>query len=165
MSSGRWKIVVSINDGVDHVQLNFETDAEGEGTSDHDIDFAGQDNDHGEESEEEKEKPRKLALPKKTKIASVVDPNVLREIALRDIEERDLTETSDGGNSDEEDLKIDFHSEAVRPRVKLRVPNEEWNTDNLDVECIDDSIGEAWWHMRAPGAQIPGSRDGWWPPK
>ena len=61
--------------------------------------------------------------------------------------------------------KVDFHSEAVRPRVKLGVPNEESDTDNLDVEWIDDLIGEAWWHMRAPGTPIPGSPDGWWPPK
>jgi hypothetical protein len=134
VSSGRWKIVASINDGVDYVQPNFETDAECEGTADHDIDFAGQDNDHGEESEEEKEKPRRLALPKKMKIATVVDPHGLREIALRDIEERDLTETGDGGDSDEEDLEIDFHSKAVRPRVKLGVPNRELDTDNLDVK-------------------------------
>jgi hypothetical protein len=126
--------VASINDGVDYVQPNFETDVEREGTSDYDIDFAGQDNDHGKESEEEKEKPRQLALQKQTKIASVVDPNNLLEIALREIEERDLTETDDGGDSDEEGLEIDFHSKAVRPHVKLGVPNEESDTDNLDVE-------------------------------
>jgi hypothetical protein len=165
VASGRRQIVASINDGVDNVQPNFKTAAEHEGSADHDIDFGGQDNDHGEESEEEKEKTRKLALPKKTKIASVVDPNVLREIALRDIEERDQTETGDGGDSDEEGLEIDFHSKTVRPRVKLRVPNEESDTDNFDVEWIDDSIGEACWHMRALGAQIPGSLDGWMPPK
>ena len=153
MASGRRQIVASINDGVDNVQPNFKTAAEHEGSADHDIDFGGQDNDHGEESEEKKEKTRKLALPKKTKIASVEDPNVVREIALREIEERDLTETGDGGNSDEEGLEIDFHSKAVRPHVKLGVPNEESDTDNLDVEWIDDSIGEAWWHMRAPGAK------------
>jgi hypothetical protein len=68
-------------------------------------------------------------------------------------------------DSDEEGLEIDFHSKAVRPRVKLGVPNEELDTDNLDVEWIDDLIGEAWWHMRAPGTPIPGSPDSWWPPK
>jgi hypothetical protein len=47
----------------------------------------------------------------------------------------------------------------------LGVPNEESDTDNLDVEWIDDLIGEAWWHMRALGAQIPGLPDGWWSPK
>ena len=106
-----------------------------------------------------------LALRKQKRIASVVDPDILREIALRDIEERDLTETGDRGDSAEEGLEIDFHSEAVRPRVKLGVPNEELDTDNLDVERIDDSIGEAWWHMRAPGSPIPESLDSWWPPK
>jgi hypothetical protein len=33
------------------------------------------------------------------------------------------------------------------------------------VEYIDDLIGEAWWHMRALGAPIPGSPDSWMPPK
>ena len=131
----------------------------------HEIDFGGQDNVHGEESEEEKEKTRTLALQNQMKIASVMDPNILCDIALREIEERDLTETGDGGNSDEEGLEIDFHSKAVRPHVKLGVPNEESDTDNLDVEWIDDSIGEAWWHMRAPGTLISGLPDGWWPPK
>ena len=54
--------MTSINDDVDYVQPNFETDAEREGTADHEIDFAGQDNGHGEESEEEKEKTRTRAL-------------------------------------------------------------------------------------------------------
>ena len=97
--------------------------------------------------------------------AKPVDLNVLREIALQEIEERVLTETGDGGDSDEEGLEIDFHNEAVRPRVKLGVPNDDWDTENLDVEYIDDSIGEAWWHMRALGAQIPGLPDSWMPPK
>jgi hypothetical protein len=52
VSSGRRKIVASINDGVDYVQSNFKTDAEQEGTAHHEINFAGQDNDHGEEIEE-----------------------------------------------------------------------------------------------------------------
>ncbi len=137
VASGRPQIVASIDDCVDYRQLDFKTAVEHEGTADHDIDFGGQDTDHGEESEEEKEKTRKLALPKKTKSASVVDPNVFREIALIDIEERDLTETGDGGDSDEEGLETDFHSKAVRPRVKLGVPNEESDTEILDVEWID----------------------------
>ncbi len=94
-----------------------------------------------------------------------MDPNILREIALRDIEERYLAETGDGGDSDKEGLEIDFHSEAVRPHVKLGVPKEELDTDNLDMKWIDDLIGVAWWHMRALGAPILGSLDGWWPPK
>ncbi len=125
---GQRQIVASIDDGVDYGQPDFKTAVWREGTADHDIDFGGQDNDHGEESEEEKEKTRKLALPKKTKSASVVDPNVLREIALRDNEERDLTETGDRGNSEEECLVIDFHSKAVRLHVKLEVLNEESDT-------------------------------------
>jgi len=36
--------------------------------------------------------------------------------------------------------------------------------DDLDIEYIDDSVGEAWWHMRQPGAKIPGAPDGWSPP-
>ena len=67
----------------------------------------------------------------------------MRDIALREIEERDLTETGDGGNSDEEGLEIDFHNNAVSPSVKLGVPNNDWDTESLDVEYIDDSIGEA----------------------
>ena len=106
---------------------------EHEGTNDDDIDFVGKDNDHGEESEEEKEETRKLALPKKTKSTFVVDPNVLHEIALRKIEEREFTETGDGGDSDEKGLEIDVHNKAVRTGVKLRVPNEESDTENLDV--------------------------------
>jgi hypothetical protein len=94
-----------------------------------------------------------------------VDPNVLCEIALQEIEERDLTETCDGGDSDEEGLEIDFHNKAVRPRVKLGVTNDDLDTEHSDVEYIDNSIGEAWWHMRAPGAPIPGLPDGWMPPK
>ena len=79
-SSGRRIIVASINDGVEYVHPNLETDAEREGTAHHKIDFAGQDNDHGEESEEEYKKTRTLALQKQTKIASVVDPNILCEM-------------------------------------------------------------------------------------
>ena len=75
--------------------------------------------------------------------------------ALEEIEERNLTETGDSGNSDKEGLEIDFHNKGVRTRVKLGVPNEEMDTENLDVEWIDDSIGEASWHMSAPGAQTP----------
>jgi hypothetical protein len=76
------KIMASIDDGVDYGQPDFKTAVEREGTDDDDIDFSGEDNDHGEESEEEKEKTRKLEPPKKTTSASVVDPHVLREIAL-----------------------------------------------------------------------------------
>ncbi len=58
----------------------------------------------------------------------------MREIALREIEERDFTETGDVGDSDEESLEIDFHNMAVRTCVKLGVPNEESDTENLEVE-------------------------------
>ena len=69
---------------------------EREGTAEYDIDFGGQDNDHAEESKEEKEETRKIALPKKTKSASVVDSNVVRDITLREIKkgilQRQVTE-------------------------------------------------------------------------
>ena len=68
VSSGRQIIVASINDGVDYVQPNFETDVEREGTAHHEIDFASQDNDHGKESEEEKEKTRTACTTKADKI-------------------------------------------------------------------------------------------------
>ena len=58
-----------------------------------------------------------------------------------------------------------MHNNAVRPRVKLGVPNFDLDTENLDVEYIEGLIGEPWWHMRAPGAAIPGSQDSWMPPK
>jgi hypothetical protein len=35
----------------------------------------------------------------------------------------------------------------------------------LDVKYIHGLSGEAWWHMRAPRAAIPGSPDGWRPQK
>ena len=94
-----------------------------------------------------------------------MDPNILCDIAFREIEERDLAETGDEGNNDEEGLEIDLHNNAVRPRVKLGVHNNDLDTENLDFEYIDNSIGEAWCHMRAPGAPIPGLLDGWMPPK
>jgi hypothetical protein len=58
--------------------------------------------------------------------------------------------------------------------VKLGEPAKEvadnpslvgMDTDNLNIEYIDDTIGEPWWHMQAPGARIPGSPDGWMPPR
>ena len=106
-------------------------------------------------------------------VVTVVDHNVLHEKILREIEERDITQTGDGGDSDDEGLEIDFHNNAnaVRQRIKLGVPNDdldnpskgETDTDNLDIENIDNSVGEPWWHMRAPGAAIPGLPKGWSP--
>ena len=169
------KIVASINDGVDYGQPDFEEAIEHVATADDDVDFGVQDNDHAEENEE----PRKVGgLPKKKKsvtldVVSVVDPNVLRDIALREIEEKDHTETGDRCNSGEEGLEIDLHNSAVRPHVKLGVPNNELenstkdgtDTEDLDVEYIDNSIGEAWGHMRAPGTAMPGLQDEWMLPK
>ena len=58
-----------------------------------------------------------------------------------------------------------MYNNAVRPHVELGVPNNDLDTENLGVEYIDDSIGEAWWHIRAPGAAIPRLQDGWMPPQ
>ena len=41
----------------------------------------------------------------------------------------------------------------------------ETDTDNTDIEYIDDSVGEPCWHMRAPGAAFPGLPKGWSPPR
>ena len=58
-------------------------------------------------------------------------------------------------------------SGAKRDDGKSTIPGLTDNTvsdDDLDIEYIDDSVGEAWWHMRQPGANIPGAPDGWSPP-
>jgi len=38
---------------------------------------------------------------------------------LRAIEAMDLMENGDGGDSDEEGFELEFHNDAVRPRVTL----------------------------------------------
>ena len=79
------KIVASIDDGVDYGQPDFREAIDHVATADDDVDFGFQDNDHAEENEE----PRKVGgLPKKKKsvtldVVSVVDPNVLRDIAVK----------------------------------------------------------------------------------
>ena len=161
------EIIGSINDDVVYGQPDFKKAVEHVDSAANDVDFGCLDNDHAEENAETK---KVGGLPKKKKngtldVVTVVNPNVLRDIAFREIEERVLTETGNGGNSDEEGLETDLHNNAVRPRVKLGVPNFDLDTENLDVEYIEGLIGEPWWHMRAPGAAIPGLSDGWMPPK
>jgi hypothetical protein len=78
-------------------------------------------------------------------------------------------EKGDGGDSDEEGFELDYHKDAVRKRVTLcnTLTDATDNTvsdDDLDIEYIDDSVGEARWHMRRPGAKILGAPDGWSPP-
>jgi hypothetical protein len=107
--------------------------------------------------------------------------NVMVEVTVEDvsakvngkllaIEAMDLMEIGDGGDSDEEGFKLDFHNDAVRPRVTLCAAKSDGvsegavSDDDLDIEYIDDSVGEACWHMRAPGAKIPSAPDGWSPP-
>ena len=83
-------------------------------------------------------------------VADVVDPNVLLGKKLRKIEERDMKETGDGGERDEEALEIDFYNNAVRKGVELGVPKNdldnssmgETDTDNLDIKYIYHSVGE-----------------------
>jgi hypothetical protein len=59
-------------------------------------------------------------------------------------------EKGDGGDSDEEGFELDYHNDAVRKRVTLYKTSTEDATDNtpvsdddLDIEYIDDSVGEA----------------------
>jgi hypothetical protein len=65
---------------------------------------------------------------------------------------------------------LDFHNDAVRPRVTLCAAKSDGvsegavSDDDLDIEYIDNLVGEAWWHMGPPGAKIPGAPDGWSPP-
>jgi hypothetical protein len=86
---------------------------------------------------------------------TVDDANAEVNRKLRTIEALDLMEHGDGGDSDEEGFELDYHNEAVRKRVTLcntRTDATDSNTtvsdDDLDIEYIDDSVGEAWWHMR-----------------
>ncbi len=96
---------------------------------------------------------------------TVVDVNTKVNRMLRAIEAMDLMENGDGGDSDEEGFELDFHNDAVRPVLKLYAANSDTVSDNdLDIEFIDNSVGEPWWHMRPPGAKIPGTPDGWSPP-
>ena len=139
------EIIGSINDDVVYGQPDFEKAVEHVDSAANDVDFGCLDNDHAEENAETK---KVGGLPKKKKtgtldVVTVVNPNVLRDIAFREIEERVLTETGDGGNSDEEGVEIDLHDNATRPRVKLGVSNNDSDTENLNIEYIDDLIGEA----------------------
>ena len=101
---------------------------------------------------------------------TVDDVNAKVNSKLLAIEAMDLMEIGDGGDSDEEGFELDFHNDAVRPRVTLCAAKSDGvsegavSDDDLDIEYIDNSVGEAWWHMRVPGAKIPGVPDGWSPP-
>ena len=103
---------------------------------------------------------------------TVVDVNAEVNRKLRAIEAMGLMENGDGGDSDEEGFELDFHNDAVRPRVTLclcaaksdRVSEGTVSDDNLDIEYIDNLVGEAWWHMRPPGAKIPDVPHEWSPP-
>jgi hypothetical protein len=103
---------------------------------------------------------------------TVDDENAEVNRKLRTIEVLDLMEKGDGGDSDEEGFELDYHNDAVRKRVTLYKTSTEDATDkntpvsddDLDIEYIDDSVGEAWWHMKRPGAKILGAPDGWSPP-
>jgi hypothetical protein len=100
---------------------------------------------------------------------TVDDDNAEVNRKLWTIEALDLMEHGDGGDSDEEGFEFDYHNDAVRKRVtlcdtKTDATDNTVSDDDLDIEYIDDSVGEAWWHMRRPGANIPGAPDGWSPP-
>jgi hypothetical protein len=97
---------------------------------------------------------------------TVDDVNAEVNRKLWTIEALDLMEHGDGGDSDEEGFELDYHNDAVRKCVTLLCNTKTDATDNtvsdddLDIEYIDDSVGKEWWHMRRPGANIPGAPDG-----
>ena len=105
-------------------------------------------------------------------VTVVDDENAEVNRKIRTIGDLDLMEKGDGGDSDEEGFELDYHNDAVRKRVTLcntstgdaTDKNTPVSDDDLDIEYIDDSVGEAWWYMRQPGANIPGAPDGWSPP-
>ena len=81
---------------------------------------------------------------------TVDDVNAEVNSKLRAIEAMDLMEHSDGGDSDEEGFELDFHNDAVRPCVTLCAAKSDGvsegavSDDDLDIEYIDDLVGEAW---------------------
>jgi hypothetical protein len=84
---------------------------------------------------------------------TVDDVNAKVNKKLRTIEALDLMEHGDGGDSDEEGFEFDYHNDAVRKRVtlcdtKTDATDNTVSDDDLDIEYIDDSVGEAWWHLR-----------------
>ncbi len=70
-------------------------------------------------------------------VADVVDPNVLLGKKLRKIEERDMKETGDGGDSDKEALEIDFYNgrksgiPTFRPSNFLNAAPSNFNQEYL----------------------------------
>ena len=97
---------------------------------------------------------------------TVDDVNAKANSKLRAIGVMDLMEIGNGGDSDEEGFELDFHNDAVRPCVTLCAAKRDGvsegavSDDDLDIEYIDVLVGDAWWHMRAPGAKIPGAPEG-----
>ena len=81
---------------------------------------------------------------------TVDDVNTEVNSKLRAIEAMDLMENGDGGDSDEEGFELDYHNDAVRKRVTLcntktdATDNTMVSDDDLDIEYIDDLVGEAW---------------------
>ena len=81
---------------------------------------------------------------------TVDDVNTEVNSKLRAIEAMDLMEHSDGGDSDEEGFELDFHNDAVRPCVTFCAAKSDGvsegavSDDDLDIEYIDDLVGEAW---------------------
>jgi hypothetical protein len=80
---------------------------------------------------------------------TVVDIHAEVNRKLQAIEAMGLMEKGDGGDSDEEGFELDFHNDAVTPRVTLyaktidRVSEGMVSDDGLDIEYFDDLVGEA----------------------
>ncbi len=79
---------------------------------------------------------------------TVDDVNAEVNRNLRTIEALDLMEHGDGGDSDEEGFEQDYQNDAVRKRVtlcntKTDATDNTVSDDDLDIEYIDDSVGEA----------------------
>ena len=84
---------------------------------------------------------------------TVVDINAEVNWKLQAIEAMGLMEKGDGGDSDEEGFELDFHNDAVMPRVTLyakkndRVSEGTVSDDSLDIEYLT-----TWWVKQIPGA-------------
>ncbi len=79
---------------------------------------------------------------------TVDDINAEVNRKLQTIEALDLMEHGDGGDS-EEGFELDYHYDAVRKCVTLcntitDATDNPVSDDDLDIEYIDDLVGEAW---------------------